>query len=326
MAGHAVDRLLQLIDEKQNPSVVGLDPVLAYIPEEIKQSAEKDMPPFRMVRKIFVRFNKMIIDAVKEIVPAVKPQVAFYEQYGSEGLKALEETVDYAKKQGLVVIGDGKRNDIGSTAQAYAAGFLGKVPLPNGETGPSFDVDFLTVTPYLGTDGIRPFMDFCRKEKKGIFVLVKTSNPSAGELQDVVTRNGAPLYEKVGKLVVQWGRDLVGERGYSSVGAVVAATYTQDAAKLRTLMPHSLFLVPGFGAQGGKAADVVPCFNEDGYGAVVNASRSIIYAWQKEPYRSRYRPGEFHLAAAEAAVDMREELRAALKKSSRLPGGKKAKS
>lgn len=318
MAVHAVDRLLQLIAEKQNPSVVGLDPVLAYIPEEIKQSTEKDPDPFRMVRRIFVRFNKMIIDAVKEIVPAVKPQVAFYEQYGSEGMKALEETVDYAKKQGLVVIGDGKRNDIGSTAQAYAAGFLGRVPLPNGETGPAYDVDFLTVTPYLGTDGVRPFLEFCREEKKGIFVLVKTSNPSAGELQDEITRDGARLYEKVGKLVVQWGRELVGERGYSSVGAVVAATYAQDAAKLRALMPRVLFLVPGYGAQGGTAADVVPCFNEDGYGAVINASRSIIYAWQREPYRSRYRPGEFHLAAAEAAVDMREELRAALKKNGKL--------
>lgn len=318
MKKHAADRLLELIAAKKTPTVVGLDPVWERIPEEIKNSAAgKD--PLRTVANSFLLFNKLIIDAVKDIVPAVKPQFAFYEQYGSAGIKALEETIAYARKAGLAVIGDGKRNDIGSTARAYAAGYLGKAPLADGSFRSIFNVDFLTINPYLGTDGIRPFLEVCREEGKGIFVLVKTSNPSSGELQDIIDRNGEALYENAGRLVTRWGKELIGEKEYSAVGAVVAATYAQEGAKLRKLMPDALFLVPGYGAQGGTAADVVPCFNEDGYGAVINASRSIIYAYQSEAHRRR--PAEFHLAAAEAALAMREELHKALKQSGKLPAG-----
>lgn len=321
MRKNAADRLLELVAAKKNPAVVGLDPVWERIPEEIKKSAaaEAANDPIRTVAKGFLLFNKMIIDAVKDIVPAVKPQFAFYEQYGSAGIEALEETMAYARQQGLVVIGDGKRNDIGSTARAYAAGYLGKVSLADGSLRPIFDGDFLTVNPYLGTDGIEPFLAVCREEGKGIFVLVKTSNPSSGELQDILDRNGEALYENAGKLVARWGQDLTGEKGYSAVGAVVAATYAKEAVKLREIMPDALFLVPGYGAQGGTAADVVPCFNEDGYGAVVNASRSIIYAYQSEAHKRR--PAEFHLAAAEAALAMQEELYKALKQAGKLPAG-----
>src|SRR5690554_494227 len=235
MRKNAADRLLALIAAKKNPTVVGLDPVWEQMPDEINESvaAEVGKDPIRTVTRSFLLFNKRIIDAVKEIVPAVKPQFVFYEQYGSAGIEALEETAAYAQQQGLVVIGDGKRNDIGSTARAYAAGYLGRVPLADGSSRPVFDGDFLTVNPYLGTDGIEPFLAVCREEGKGIFVLVKTSNPSSGELQDIPDRNGEALYENAGKLVARWGKDLTGEKGYSAVGAVVAATYAKEAAKLR---------------------------------------------------------------------------------------------
>ncbi len=314
------DRVLDLIDKRQNPCIVGLDPRIDKIPDCIKKNKKDLNNPFEAARETIIEFNKAIIDNLKDIVPAVKPQIAFYEQYGSEGVKAYEETVKYAHQMGLLVIGDAKRNDIGSTAKAYANGHLGKVSLIHGGSSPSFDVDMMTINAYLGTDGIKPFIEVCRELGKGIFVLVKTSNPSSGELQDTTISNGVTVYESIAQQVAQLGEELIGERGYSSIGAVVGATFPRVAEKLRQIMPSNFFLVPGYGAQGGKADDVVACFDDDGYGAIVNSSRGIIFAYQKEPYSSRYEPEEFYLASKEAALDMRGDIVNALKRSGKLVG------
>ena len=315
-----VDRLLEKIDEKKNPSCVGLDPRIGRIPKFIREEAlEKFSDPFEAVSYSFIEFNKGIIDAVKDIVPAVKPQMAFYEQYGSEGVKAMEETIEYAKKQGLIVIEDVKRNDIGSTAEAYASAHLGEVELSDGETKPSFDADMITVNAYLGSDGVKPFLDVCKKYGKGIFILDKTSNPSSGELQDKKIEGDGKVYEKMAELIRKWGEDLIGERGYSSVGAVVGATYPEEAVKLRKMMPRSIFLVPGYGAQGGTADDIIPCFNDDGYGGIVNSSRGIDFAYQKDEYE--YEPEEFDKASREAAFEMKDDIWKSLKKGGKFPEG-----
>lgn len=313
------DKLLDLIDKKQNPCIVGLDPRIDLIPDCIKEDKKDFKSHFEAVRETIIDFNKAIIDNVKDIVPAIKPQIAFYEQYGSEGVRAYEETVKYAKQMGLLVIGDTKRNDIGSTAKAYANGHLGNVSLIHGGPSPSFNVDMMTINAYLGSDGIKPFIEVCREFGKGIFILVKTSNPSSGELQNKIISDGVTVYEKIAQQVAKLGEELIGERGYSSIGAVVGATYPQEAEKLRQIMPSNFFLVPGYGAQGGKADDVVSCFNDDGYGAIVNSSRGIIFAHQREPYSSRYEPEEFYLASKEAALDMREDIVNALKRSGKFP-------
>ena len=254
------------------------------------------------------QYNKGIIDAVYDLVPAVKPQIAMYEQFGIEGLIAFEKTVRYSKEKGLVVIGDVKRGDIGSTSQAYATGHLGKVQVGSREyTG--FDEDFATVNPYLGSDGIQPFIDVCKKEKKGIFVLVKTSNKSSGEFQDRVVE-GRPLYELVGEQVAKWGESCMGE-DYSYVGAVVGATYPEMGRVLRRIMPKSYILVPGYGAQGGKGEDLVPFFNEDGLGAIVNSSRGIIAAYQQEKY-ARFGSMNYADASRAAVLDMKEDIARAL--------------
>jgi orotidine-5'-phosphate decarboxylase len=304
------DRLLEAIELKQNPSVVGLDPRLEQIPQFIKDDMiNKFGKTFEAAAQSFIVFNKRIIDAVKDIVPAVKPQMAFYEKYLSPGVKAFEETVKYARSKGLIVVEDGKRNDIGSTAQAYAQGHLGKVGLFGDKTS-SFDVDCITVNPYLGIDGIAPFIEEVKMYGKGIFVLVKTSNPSSGEFQDLES-SGKKMYEIVGDLVNKWNEETVGSKGYGSVGAVIGATYPEQAVVLRKIMPKSIFLVPGYGAQGGGAKDTVPCFNPDGYGAIVNSSRGIIFAYEKEN-----RADDFDTAAQEAAVKMKDDLNKALKEAS----------
>ena len=316
MIQNAADRLIQKINDKKNPSVVGLDPVLENIPNFIKKKHKGNS--FKAVRDIIIEFNKGIIDAIVDIVPAVKPQIAFYEKYGSQGIIAFEKTVEYAKKQGLFVVGDCKRNDIGSTATAYAEAYLGEANLANGTKKQAFDIDYLTVTPYLGSDGINPFIRICESNAKGIFILVKTSNPSSKEFQDKTIKNGDKLYEQVAKYVNKAGKTTIGETGYSSIGAVVGATYPKIAQKLRKIMPKAIFLVPGYGAQGGSAADIVPCFNKDGLGAIVNSSRGILYAYQNKKYSKQFSEKQFAKAAKQAAIDMQNDITKALKKSGKF--------
>lgn len=297
------DQLTNRIHEIENPTVVGLDPRLNLIPDFIRANAIEEFGSTTeaAAHAIFV-FNKGIIDAVCDLVPAVKPQIAFYECYGYHGFKAYEETVKYAHEKGLLVIGDAKRNDIGTTAEAYAAGHLGTVELFGSQTK-VIDADALTVTPYLGTDGITPFTKVCQSLGKGIFVLVRTSNPSADELQGL-TVGDELLDERVATLVEGWGRGLIGKNGFSSVGAVVGATYPEEAKALRNIMPHQIFLVPGYGAQGGDAESVRNCFYKNGTGAVVNSSRDIIFAYSKKG-----RSGEAYAEAArEAALAMKADL------------------
>ncbi len=314
-----IDKLLNLIDEKQNPCIVGLDPIIEQIPESVKKNKKDYDNPFEVVRDTFIEFNKLIINSVADIVPAVKLQMAFYEQYGSAGLRVFEETVKYARNKGLIVIEDAKRNDIGSTAKAYAEGHLGKVSIINGTRLPSLNVDLITINPYLGSDGINPFLNICREYGKGIFILVKTSNPSSGEIQDKMIGEGETVCQRIARYIDKIGKRLIGERGYSSIGAVVGATYPQEATRLRQIMPGNIFLVPGYGAQGGRAEDVVHCFNNDGYGAIVSSSRGIIFAYHKEPYKSKFRPEEFYLASRQAAIDMRDDILNALKQNNKLP-------
>jgi orotidine-5'-phosphate decarboxylase len=304
------DRLLSAIEKKQNPSVVGLDPRLEQVPNFIKEEmVKKHGKSFEAAAESLLIFNKGIIDSVKDIVPAVKPQIAFYEKYLAPGIRAFVETVKYAREKGLVVITDAKRNDIGSTASAYSDAHIGKVDM-FGEKVPAFDVDCLTVNPYLGIDGVQPFIEDVKNHGKGIFVLVKTSNPSAGDFQDLIL-DGKRMYEIVGALVNKWNKDTVGERGYGSVGAVVGATYPEEAISLRKIMPKSIFLVPGYGAQGGVAKGVVPNFNPDGYGAIVNSSRGIIFAYQKGNYKEE----DFDKAAGNAAQEMKDAINSALKQA-----------
>jgi len=310
------DRLVDAIDNKRNPSVVGLDPRLWRIPDHLKIEAKKSTEDsLQAAGEAIFRFNKGIIDAVHDIVPAVKPQVAFYEKYGVEGIRAFKRTIEYAKEKGLIVIEDVKRNDIGSTAEAYASAHLGEVDLIEGEVL-SFDGDMVTVNPYLGSDGIKPFVKKCEEYGKGIFVLDKTSNPSSRELQDLVTRNDKKIYEAMAELINQWGEDLVGERGYSPIGAVVGATYPEEAEKLRKIMKNNLFLVPGYGSQGGTADDVIPCFNEDGYGAIVNSSRCIDYAYE---YDEEFGQEEYDRASRKAASSMKDDIMRSLEKGEKVP-------
>lgn len=308
---------MEKIDEKENPCIVGLDPYIEHMPKFLREEFCDDS--FNSIIELFLKFNKRIIDSISEIVPAVKPQISLYEKYGSEGVRAFERTVRYAKEKDLIVILDAKRNDIGSTANAYAEGFLGKVEMADGSKRTSFNGDFMTVNPYLGHDGISPFLEVCEKDGKGIFILVKTSNPSSGDFQDKELIGGGALFERVAEYVGEISEDLIGDRGYSSVGAVAGATYPKEAEKLRELMPKSIFLVPGYGAQGGGAEDTMPCFNEDGYGAVINSSRGILYAYKRAPYKREFGEREFHKAAGKAAEDMREDVLEAMRKEGKIP-------
>lgn len=304
---HFADRLAAAIKEKNSVACVGLDPRFNQMPAFlINKMVEEHGETPRAVANTFFEFNKGIIDAVKDIVPIVKPQVAFYEQYGFLGMWALEETCRYAKSQGLLVLVDGKRNDIGSTAAAYANAYLGGVDLFGTHHFP-IECDALTINSYLGLDGVKPFLDACEKEGKGVFTLVKTSNPSSGDIQDRVTADeNMSIAELMAHFVETWGYDYIGESGYHFMGAVVGATYPKEAAKLREIMPHSMLLVPGYGAQGGGAEDVKPCFNDDGMGAIVNSSRGIIFAYEKNGATKD--GSDYAECARDAAIAMNEDL------------------
>lgn len=304
-----IQKLISKIEKTHAPIVVGLDPMLNYIPKQIQEKAFKEYgETLKGAGEAIWQYNKEIIDHVYDLIPAVKPQIAMYEQFGIEGLIAFKKTVDYCKEKDLVVIGDVKRGDIGSTSAAYAVGHLGKVQVGSQKFA-GFDEDFATVNPYLGTDGIKPFIDVCKEEKKGIFVLVKTSNPSSGEFQDQLV-NGRPLYELVGEKVAAWGADCMGD-SYSYVGAVVGATYPEQGKVLRKVMPKAFILVPGYGAQGGKGADLVHFFNEDRLGAIINSSRGIIAAYQQEKY-AQFGEQNYADASRAAVLDMREDIAQAL--------------
>ena len=304
-----INKLISNIRKTNAPIVVGLDPMLNYIPEHIQKKAFAEFgETLEGAAEAIWQYNKGIVDATFDLIPAVKPQIAMYEQFGIPGLIAYKKTVEYCKSKDLVVIGDIKRGDIGSTSAAYAVGHLGQVQVGSKKYA-GFDEDFATVNPYLGSDGVKPFMDVCKEEKKGIFVLVKTSNPSSGEFQDRVI-DGRPLYELVGEKVAQWGDGLKGE-GYCYVGAVVGATYPEMGKVLRKIMPKTFILVPGYGAQGGKGADLVHFFNEDGLGAIVNSSRGIIAAYKQEKYNEF--GAENYADASRAAVkDMIADISGAL--------------
>ncbi len=308
------DRLCRAIERKASPVVVGLDPQLDHIPPFLRRACQSVYgPTLRAAAEAMWHFNRTLIDAVHDLVPAVKPQLAFYERYGLEGLRTYAKTINYARRAGLLVIADGKRNDIGSTAAGYADAFLGRAPVFDQGVSAEFVADALTVNGYLGSDGVAPFVDRAERYGTGLFVLVKTSNPSSGDVQDLEVA-GRPLYEHMGALVERWGESTRSACGYSSVGAVVGATYPEQGCRLRTLMPHTLFLVPGYGAQGATAADVVGCFDARGGGAVVNASRSICFAYQREPYASRFGAAGYGAAARAAAQQMRREIQCALQR------------
>ena len=304
-----INQLIANIKKTGAPIVVGLDPMLKYIPEHIQKKAFAEFgETLEGAAEAIWQFNKEIVDKTYDLIPAVKPQIAMYEQFGIPGLVAFKKTVDYCKSKGLVVIGDIKRGDIGSTSSAYAVGHIGKVQVGSKTYAP-FDEDFVTVNPYLGSDGVNPVIDVCKEEKKGLFILVKTSNPSSGEFQDQMI-DGRPLYELVGEKVAQWGEDCMGDE-YSYIGAVVGATYPEMGKVLRKVMPKSYILVPGYGAQGGKGKDLVHFFNEDGLGAIVNSSRGIIAAYKQEKY-ANYGEEAFADASRAAVEDMVADIRGAL--------------
>lgn len=304
-----IQKLIENIKKTNAPIVVGLDPMLGYIPEHITKKAFAEYgETLEGAAEVVWQYNKAIVDAIHDLIPAVKPQIAMYEQFGIPGLMAFKKTVDYCKEKGIVIIGDVKRGDIGSTSAAYATAHLGKIKVGSSVLTP-FGEDFATVNPYLGSDGIKPFIEVCKEEKKGLFILVKTSNPSSGEFQDQLV-NGRPLYELVGEKVAEWAEDCMGDE-YSYIGAVVGATYPEMGKVLRKVMPKSFILVPGYGAQGGKAADLVHYFNEDGLGAIVNSSRGIIAAYKQDKYAA-FGAENFADASRQAVVDMIEDINQAL--------------
>ena len=306
-----INKLIAKIQKTKAPIVIGLDPMLNYIPEHIQKKAFAEFgETLEGAAEAIWQFNKEIVDQTWDLVPAVKPQIAMYEQFGIEGLKAYQKTVDYCHSKDLVVIGDIKRGDIGSTSAAYAAGHLGKIQVGS-KCYTAFNEDFATVNPYLGSDGVKPFIEVCKEEQKGLFILVKTSNPSSGEFQDRLI-DGRPLYEHVGEKVAQWGEEHMGDT-YSYIGAVVGATYPEMGKVLRRLMPKTFILVPGYGAQGGKGADLTDFFQEDGLGAIVNSSRGIIAAYQQEQYAG-YGEKNYADASRAAVIAMKEDIASALEK------------
>ena len=299
-----VDKLIDKIKEYDNPTVAGIDTAFDYLPEEMRAGV-KDLAG---AARAILQFNQKIIDNICDIVPCVKVQIAYYEMYGVEGLHAFSETLRYARRRGMFVMTDAKRNDIGATAECYAKAYLGETAVGE-NTYAAFDSDFLTVNGYLGSDGIKPFLGWMEKRDKGIFVLVKTSNKSSGELQDLKLEGGKTVYEYMGSLVEEWGKDSVGKYGYSSVGAVVGATHPAQAEILRREMPHTFFLIPGYGAQGGKADDLKVCFGKDRLGGIVNSSRGILCAYRQEKYAGM----TFDAAARQACIDMKNDLNRAIK-------------
>ena len=301
---NAMDRLIKKIKELNNPTVIGMDPKYEMIPDCIKNKYDESLDG---VSKAILEFNKRLIDATCDIIPAVKINIAFYEMYGLKGIEAFEKTCKYAKEKDMIVIADIKRGDIGNTAKAYSNAFLGRTTIAGKEV-PIYDVDFVTLSPYMGTDSIKPFVDDCIKYSKGAFVIVKTSNPSSGELQDLKLENGEEVYTKVANLVENWGKDLVGEYGYSSISAVVGATYPKQLQDLRKAAPHTFFLIPGYGAQGGKAEDIALGFDENGIGGIVNSSRGLICAYKSDFWKDKYSEEEFEKATRAEAIRMRDEL------------------
>ena len=304
-----ISQLIEKIKKTNAPICVGLDPMLSYVPEHVvKKSLDTCGETLEGAADAIWQFNKEIVDATCDLIPSVKPQIAMYEQFGLPGLAAYDKTVKYCQEKGLIVIGDVKRGDIGSTSAAYATGHLGTVQVGS-QTLSGFNTEYITVNPYLGTDGVKPFVDVCNQCDRGIFVLVKTSNPSSGEFQDRLI-DGRPLYELVAEKVVEWG-DASMDGAYSNVGAVVGATYPEMSKVLRKLMPRTYFLVPGYGAQGGTAEDLKYCFNEDGLGAVVNSSRGIIAAYKKDAY-AKFGPEHFGEASRQAVIDMIADINSVL--------------
>jgi orotidine-5'-phosphate decarboxylase len=305
---NAIDRLIEKIKETNNPTVMGLDPRYEMIPKCVTEKYSKDLEG---VAKAIMEYNKGLIDATYDIIPAIKPQIAFYEMFGIPGMKAFFDTCKYAKEKGMIVIADVKRGDIGSTAQGYSNAFLGKTPIGEKEEY-IYDVDFVTVNPYMGTDCVKPFIEDCKKYNKGIFILVKTSNPSSGELQDLKLENGKEVYMHVTELVEKWGEDLRGEYGYSSIAAVVGATYPEQLEQIRKTAPHTYFLIPGYGAQGGKAEDIALGFDPNGLGGIVNASRSLMCAYKSDRWKDTYSEEEYAKATRAEALRMKEELNQAI--------------
>lgn len=302
---HFADRLTEKIRKKNSAICVGLDPRLEKIPNFIKEKAlKKNKDKFKAASESIVQFNKEIIDAIFDIVPVVKLQIAFYEIFGEEGIRAFRETVEYARSKDLLIIADVKRNDIGSTAEAYAKAYLGEIDLFEDKKS-LFGVDAVTINPFLGWDGVKPFIAECKKNGKGIFILLKTSNPSSGDIQDLYTKDEKRVYEILAHYIESWGADDIGESGYSFVGAVVGATHPKQASELRKIMPNSYFLVPGYGAQGGTADDVKKCFDDEGLGAIINSSRGIIFAYENS---DKYDTKSYAQAARDAVIEMNEAL------------------
>ena len=301
---NAMDRLIKKIKELNNPTVIGMDPKYEMIPDCIKNKYDESLDG---VSKAILEFNKRLIDAICDIIPAVKINIAFYEMYGLKGMETFEETCKYAKEKDMILIADIKRGDIGNTAKAYSNAFLGRTTIADKEVL-IYDVDFVTLSPYMGTDSIKPFVDDCIKYNKGAFVIVKTSNPSSGELQDLKLESGEEVYTKVANLVENWGKDLVGEYGYSSISAVVGATYPKQLQDLRKAAPHTFFLIPGYGAQGGKAEDIALGFDENGIGGIVNSYRGLICAYKSDFWKDKYSEEEFEKATRAEAIRMRDEL------------------
>lgn len=307
---NAIDQLINKIKEKNNPTVIGLDPKYDQLPNSIKQKYEKTPEG---VAKAILEFNQTLVDNVCDIIPAVKVQIAFYEMLGLPGMQTFYATCKYAKQKGMIVMVDAKRGDIGSTAEGYSNAFIGKTKIEDKLYG-NDNIDFVTVNPYLGIDGVKPFIEDCKKYNKGIFVLVKTSNPSSGELQDLKLENGKTIYETVGNLVENWGTELIGENGYSSIAAVVGATYPEQLKSLRAQMPHTFFLIPGYGAQGGKAEDIALGFDQKGLGGIINASRSLMCAYKSDRWKDQFSDEEFGKATRAEAIRMRDELNGAIQK------------
>ncbi len=310
---NVVDKLIKRTIKTKNPTVIGLDPDIDKIPACYKRADGAN--PLSATADVIYDFNCDIIDVIADLVPAIKPQMAFYEKYGSYGVAAFEKTVAYAKSKGLIVIEDAKRNDIGNTAKAYADGHLGEVETLYGSYTPAFDVDFLTITPFLGSESLDPFVDVCAKKEKGIFVLVKTSNTSSGEIQDVLTKDGISISQSIATYVTEHSGSCIGTYGYSSIGAVVGATYPKEAVLLRKIMPKNYFLVPGYGVQGGDSNDILPCFNADGLGAVINSSRGILYTHMSDEERNSCTRETYLKRVEHAVTHMQKTIYATLKEN-----------
>lgn len=305
----AIDKLIEKIKETGNPTVMGLDPRFEMLPECVTNKYPKTLEG---VAEAIIEYNKALIDATYDIIPAIKPQIAFYEMFGIPGMKAFEETCKYAKEKGMIIIADIKRGDIGSTAAGYSNAYLGKTKIGDIEQS-IFDVDFVTVNPYMGTDCVKPFIEDCKKYNKGLFILVKTSNPSSGELQDIKLESGEEVYTNVAKLVEKWGEELIGEYNYSSIAAVVGATYPKQLEDIRKTAPHTFFLIPGYGAQGGKPEDIALGFDDNGLGGIVNASRSLMCAYKSDRWKNEFDEKDYARATRAEALRMKEELNSVIK-------------